>query len=169
MHRILKRICTLELRSVSDMMGRILVAPLKSFRKVPFHCLLSQSLQSLFLSSVHRLKTCELTRIYRGRFGSSSIFFLTWTGRCKSMLRRSFQERVSMCMCLGSRHGVSMIILFVRCDRNCLALFYNIHDLRVFNWFSFVTPPQSLQHSCSSFLPLCPYSCPECHQLLPVL
>ena len=67
------------------------------------------------------------------------------------MLQHSFQECVRMCMCLGSRHGISIIILFVRCDLNCLALFDNIHNLWLFNWFSSVIHTQWLSDSFSFF------------------
>lgn len=73
---MLKSVCTLELMSVLDMINVILVAPLRSSTRVPFYCLLSQRLQSLFLPSAHGIKTCEITGIYIGRFGSSFIFFL---------------------------------------------------------------------------------------------
>ena len=124
-----RNVGTLELMLVLDMIN---MAPLRSFTRVPSYCTLSQRLKSLFLLLVHRIKTCEITGIYIGRFGSSFIF--TWTVRCKSTLQHSFQECVRMCMCLGSRHGISIIILFVRCDLNCWALFYNIPNLWLFNW-----------------------------------
>ena len=155
---MMKNVCTLELMSVLDMINMILLTPLRSFTRVLFYCLLSRGLKSLFLPSVHRIKTCEITGIYIGRFGSSFIFF-TWTVRYKSMLQHSFQECVRMCMCLGSKHGISIIILFVRCDRNCLALFCNIHNLWLFNWFSSVYPyPVTVEFfflylSVPSFLP----------------
>lgn len=73
---MLKSVCTLELMSILDMINVILVAPLRSSTRVSFYCLLSQRLQSLFLPSVHGIKTCEITEIYIGRFGSSFIFYL---------------------------------------------------------------------------------------------
>lgn len=121
---------TLEFMLALDVIN---MALLRSFTRVSSYCVLSQRLKSLFLLSVHRIKTREITGIYIGRFGSSFLF--TWTVRCKSTLQHSFQECVRMCMCLGNRHGISIIILFVRCDLNCLALFYNIHNSWLFNWF----------------------------------
>lgn len=163
-----KSVCTVELMSVSDVINTIPVTSQRSFARVPFYCLLSQRLKSFFLPSVHRIKTCEITGIYIGRFGSSFVFF-TWTVRYKSMLQHSFQECVRMCMCLGGRHGISIIILFVRCDLNCLVLFYNIHNLCLFNWFSSVIPTQWLSGFLFFFLFFCgvffAYSCPECPPL----
>lgn len=73
---MLKTVCTLELMSVLKMINMILMAPVRSFARAPFYCLLSQRLKSLFLLSVHRIKTREITEIYTGRFGSSFIFYL---------------------------------------------------------------------------------------------
>lgn len=103
---MMKNVCTLELMSVLDMINMILVAPLRSFTRVLFYCLLSRGLKSLFLPSVHRIKTCEITGIYIGRFGSSFIFLLGLSdiNQCYSTLSKNVLE----CACVW---GANMVFL----------------------------------------------------------
>lgn len=130
---MLKSVCTLELMSVWDMINMILMFLLRSSTGVPFYCLLSQRLKSLFAAfSSYDENMWNHWDLYR-QIWQLLIFFLTWTVRYKSTLRHSFQECVRTRMCWGRRRSISIIILFVRCDLNCLVLFSNIHNLWLFS------------------------------------
>lgn len=104
---MLTSVCILELMPVLDMINVILVAPRRNSTRVPFYCLLSQRLQSLSLLSAHGIKTCEITGIYIGRFGSSFIFFLELSdvNQCYSTLSKNVLE----CACVWGAGMVSLL------------------------------------------------------------